>query len=62
MANTSETGYAKNSANFEQMISNVIGCGTAYNPSKAAIKLPAQITSEMPFSTDFKEKGGSIFS
>lgn len=41
MASTSETGHAKNVANFEDLISFCTGYGTAYNPSKATIKLPA---------------------
>lgn len=36
-----ETGHAKNVANFEDMISFVTGYGATYNPSKTAIKLPA---------------------
>lgn len=36
-----ETGHAKNVANFEQLINYCIGYGTAFNPSKAAIKIPA---------------------
>lgn len=41
MASTSETGHAKNAANFDDLISFVTGYGTAYNPSKATIKLTA---------------------
>lgn len=41
MASTTETGHAKNVANFEDLISFCTGYGTAYNPSKASIKLPA---------------------
>jgi hypothetical protein len=41
MASTSETGHAKNVANFEDLISFCTGFGTAYNPSKAAIQIPA---------------------
>lgn len=41
MASTSETGHAKNVANFEDLISFCTGYGSAYNPSKASIKLPA---------------------
>lgn len=39
MASTSETGHAKNVANFEDLISFVTGYGAAYNPSKNSIKL-----------------------
>ncbi|MDO9339498.1 MAG: hypothetical protein Q7T72_03115 [Bacteroidales bacterium] len=41
MASTSETGHAKNVANFNDLISFVAGYGTDYNPSKASIKLTA---------------------
>lgn len=41
MASSSETGNAKNVANFEDMISFCTGYGATYNPSKAAIKLAA---------------------
>lgn len=41
MASTSETGHAKNVANFEDLISFCTGYGTAYNPSKTAIQLSA---------------------
>lgn len=40
MASTSETGHAKNVANFEVLISSCTGYGTAYNPSKNALKIP----------------------
>ena len=36
-----ETGHAKNVANFEDLISFCTGYGASYNPSKASIKLPA---------------------
>ena len=41
MASTSETGHAKNVANFETLISFVSAYGTTYNPSRESIKLPA---------------------
>jgi hypothetical protein len=41
MASTSETGHAKNVANFEALISFCTAYGTTYNPSKATIKLAA---------------------
>lgn len=41
MASTSETGHAKNVANFETLISFCTGYGTQYNPSKANILLTA---------------------
>ena len=39
MTSTSETGHAKNVANFEDLISFCTGYGATYNPSKNAIKL-----------------------
>jgi len=44
MASTIETGHAKNVATFEDLTSFLTGYGTTYNPSKAALKLPALIT------------------
>ncbi len=41
MASTSETGHAKNTANFENPISFCIGYGTDYNPSKTGLTIPA---------------------
>lgn len=41
MASSSETGNAKNVANFEDLISFCNGYGATYNPSKAAIQLAA---------------------
>lgn len=41
MASISETGHAKNVANFEKLVVNVTALGTVYNPSKANLKLPA---------------------
>ncbi|MDD2797001.1 MAG: hypothetical protein PHV20_00255 [Bacteroidales bacterium] len=38
MASISETGHAKNVANFESLILSVTGFGTAYNPSKETLK------------------------
>jgi hypothetical protein len=39
MASTSETGHAKNVANFDQLISAAVGFGAAYNPSKISIQV-----------------------
>lgn len=39
MPSTTETGHAKNVANFQDVISSVIGYGATYNPSKATLKL-----------------------
>lgn len=41
MTKISETGHAKNVATFEDLISFCTAYGTAYNPSKNSIKLPA---------------------
>lgn len=41
MASTSETGHAKNVANFESLISFCTGDGPAYNPTNANIKIPS---------------------
>ena len=43
MASTSETGHAKNVANFQNLIAFVTGYGSTYNPSKNALKLPQLI-------------------
>jgi hypothetical protein len=39
MASTSETGHAKNVANFKELLSYLKSYGTAYNPSKASLVL-----------------------
>ena len=39
MASTSETGHAKNVANFQDLIEFVTGYGGTYNPSKTTLKL-----------------------
>ena len=39
MAQISETGHAKNVANFDELISVVTGYGESYNPSREALKL-----------------------
>ena len=41
MASTSETGHPKNVANFENLVSFVVGFGVTYNPSKITLKVPA---------------------
>ena len=43
MASTSETGHAKNVANFQKMISFVTGYGTRYNPYTESLKIPSLI-------------------
>ncbi len=40
MASTSETGHAKNIANFQDLIAFVIGYGATYNPAKNSLKIP----------------------
>ena len=40
MASTSETGHAKNIANFQDLISFCEGYGTNYNPTKESLKIP----------------------
>jgi hypothetical protein len=39
MASRTETGHAKNVANFDELIGFCTGYGATYNPSKASIKL-----------------------
>lgn len=39
MASTSETGHAKNVANFEDLIAFVTGYGANYSPTKSSLKL-----------------------
>lgn len=41
MTSSHDTGHAKNHANFEEMISFVIGYGIAYNPSNKNLSLAA---------------------
>ena len=44
MASTSETGHAKNVANFEDLITFTASYGTTYNPTKATLKQAALTT------------------
>jgi hypothetical protein len=44
MASNSETGHAKNVANFDEIISIIQGYDTVYNPSKQSIKSDALLT------------------
>lgn len=48
MASTTETGHSKNVANFDDFISFVTGYGTAFDPSKASIKLTALPFQQVP--------------
>lgn len=41
MASTSETGHAKNVANFEKLVTDVTALGATYNPSKTNLKVTA---------------------
>lgn len=43
MTSTSETGHAKNVANFQDLIEFVTAYGADYNPSKESLKLPQLI-------------------
>ena len=40
MSSTSETGHAKNIANFQDLISFCQGYGATYNPTKESLKIP----------------------
>ncbi len=40
MTSTSETGHAKNVANFQDLMAFIIAYGETYNPSKNSLKLP----------------------
>ena len=40
MRSNSETGHAKNVANFQDLIEFVTGYGATYNPSKSTLQLP----------------------
>ncbi|MCE5345932.1 MAG: hypothetical protein LLG13_06545 [Bacteroidales bacterium] len=44
MASTTETGHAKNVANFDELTVSVKGYGTDYNPSKTSIKVEALLS------------------
>lgn len=43
MTSTSETGHAKNVANFQDLIEFVTAYGADYNPSKESLELPQLI-------------------
>ena len=55
MANSSESGHAKNAANFESLISFVKGYGAIYNPSKSSIKVQALETILADTETSIKD-------
>ncbi len=57
MPSTSETGHAKNVANYEDLISFCNGYGTSYNPSKEALviaNLQSQLTASQNVLKDVK--------
>jgi hypothetical protein len=54
MASTSETGHAKNVANFEHLISIVTALGAVYNPTKASLKLATLNTQFTSAKTDLQ--------
>ena len=60
MSSTSETGHAKNVANFASLIAFIAGYGTAYNPSKAALK-PAAMKSQLATVSDALQKVNTAF-
>jgi len=47
-SSTSETGHAKNVANFKDLIAVCTGPGSSYNPANASIK-PAELNSKFIF-------------
>ena len=66
MASTSETGHAKNVANFQDLIEFVSAYGATYNPSKSSLQLPQMIAQHnaattsladvIPKNTNYKTK------
>ena len=52
MTSTSETGHAKNVANFQDLISFATGYGAPYNPTKTILKLPNLIALQATGQTD----------
>lgn len=44
MSSKSETGHAKNVANYASLVQLCLSLGTTYNPSNAALKVPAMQT------------------
>lgn len=44
MASTSETGHAKNVANFHDLITHCQGFGTSYSPTKTSLKIANLLT------------------
>jgi len=44
MASSTESGHAKNVANFEKLIAGVTALGSSYNPSKSSIMVQALLT------------------
>lgn len=60
MAKTSETGHAKNVANFDELISFVTAYGSAYNPTKTSIQLPALQTLSATAKTAINAVNGAL--
>lgn len=59
MASTSETGNAKNAANFEDLISFCTGYGGQYNPSKATLQIANLTTLHSNALTSIAKVNGS---
>lgn len=55
MASTSETGHAKNVANFQDLIEFITGYGAIYNPSKTNLKLPQMVALKTAADTSIAE-------
>jgi len=55
MATISETGHAKNVANFETLITNCKGFGEAYNPSSNDIKIDVMVRYHLESKTEVRE-------
>jgi len=54
MPSNSETGHAKNVANFEDLITRVQSLGAAYNPSKAGLQLASLKTKHAEAATSLQ--------
>lgn len=55
MSSNSETGHAKNAANFKNVLAFIIGCGATYNPFSNNIKLAQLQTQNGLIDTAFKD-------
>lgn len=54
MASKSESGHAKNVANFEDLITRVKSLGAHYNPTKAGLQLPSLISQHQAAAASLK--------